>query len=460
LPRKKVLLVAAHFPPAGGGGVIRALKMARYLGEYDCDVWVLTREPRPNDIIDTSLLNEVPPSVKVIRSRDVDPYRWLHRLRPPAAAAPQDAAARASLGRRLAGSMTHRLRPPALKLLQYTAIPDDFYWWARATAPLGERLIREAGIDVIFTTSYPYSVHLLGYRLKRRTGALWIADFRDPWTQNIHRSGIAWRERLEERLERRVMAGADAITTVTPSFAAGFRAKYGDVIKRLEVIYNGFDPADYAGITPFPHDGRFTAAYTGLLYPKRSPRVLLEAVGELIAEGKVRRGEIVLRFAGRFATDTLLETRACVERLGLGGAVEIMGELAHREALGVLKGADALLLVGDTAPEAGAYIPGKLFEYMPVGRPILALVVPGEAQRIVEKYALGRVVHPLDKEGIKQAYWEMYRAWKDGRALSGTGPASPATGVEIFDRRYQAGQLARLMGELLDAQTTSGGRPA
>lgn len=459
MPRKKVLLVAAHFPPAGGGGVIRALKMAKYLGVYDCDVWVLTKEPRPGDIIDASLLHEIPPAVKVIRSRDVDPYRWLYRFRSPATNAPPAAAATAqpSPFKRLTGLLLRRFRPLALKLLQYTAIPDEFYWWARAAVPAGERVIREEGIDVIFTTSYPYSVHLLGYRLKRRTGALWIADFRDPWTQNIHRSGIPWRERLEERLERQVMATADAITTVTPSFAAGFRTKYGNVIKRLEVIYNGFDPADYVDITPFPHDGRFTAAYTGLLYPKRSPRVLLEAVGELIAEGKVRRDEIVLRFAGRFASDTLGETRACIARLGLGNAVEIMGELEHRRALEVLKGADLLLLIGDTAPEAGAYIPGKLYEYMAVGRPILALVMPGEASRIVEKHGLGRVVHPLDREGIKRAYLELYWAWKDGREPGGTVAGTGGVGLEIFDRRYQAAQLSRLMDELLAGRRRGAG---
>ncbi|MGQ9497475.1 MAG: glycosyltransferase [Desulfotomaculales bacterium] len=456
MARKKVLVLTAYFPPVGGSGAIPTLKLVKYLGEYDCDVLVLTKEPRHNDIVDPSLLREVPPAVRVVRSRDVDPYRWLYRFRPPAPQA-QAAAARPSLSGRVAAGLLRGLRSPALKILQYTAIPDDFYWWARATVPLGERIVRDEGVDVIFSNSNPYSVHLLGHRLKRRTGALWIANFYDPWTQNIHRSGIPWRERIEERMERRVMADADAVTTVTPSFAAGFRAKYGNVIKRLEVIYNGFDPDDYVDITPFPHDGRFTAAYTGLLYPKRSPRVLLEAVGELIAEGKVRRDEIVLRFAGRFATDTLAETRDCIERLALGGAVEIMGELEHQQALGVLKGADLLLLVGDTAPEAGAYIPGKLFEYMAVRRPILALVVPGEASRIIEKHALGRVVHPLDREGIKRAYLELHRAWKDGREPGGTAAGTGGAGLKIFDRRYQAAQLSRLIDELLAGRRRGAG---
>ena len=456
MARKKVLVLTAYFPPVGGSGAIPTLKLVKYLGEYDCDVLVLTKEPRHNDIVDPSLLREVPPAVRVVRSRDVDPYRWLYRFRPPAPQA-QAAAARPSLSGRVAAGLLRGLRSPALKILQYTAVPDDFYWWARATVPLGEKIVRDEGVDVIFSNSNPYSVHLLGHRLKRRTGVLWIANFYDPWTQNIHRSGIPWRERIEEQMEQQVMATADAITTVTPSFAHGFRAKYGNVIRRLEVIYNGFDPADYKDIVPFPHDGRFTAAYTGLLYPKRSPRVLLEAVGELVAEGRVRRDEIVLRFAGRFATGTLAETRDCVERLGLSGAVEIMGELEHRQALGVLKGADLLLLVGDTAPEAGAYIPGKLFEYMAVRRPILALVMPGEASRIVEKYALGRVVHPLDREGIKRAYLELYRAWKDGREPGGTAAGTGGTDLKIFDRRYQAAQLSRLMDELLAARRRGAG---
>ncbi|MEW5763104.1 MAG: glycosyltransferase family 4 protein [Bacillota bacterium] len=451
--RKKVLLITAYFPPVGGGGVMRALKMAKYLGEFGCDLWVLSKVPRHNDILDPSLLAEVPPSVRVVRTRDVDPYRWLYRLRPPVGAGVQAAetVARPPLLKRAGTAALGHLKPLALKLLQYTAIPDEFYWWARAAVPPGEKIIRREGIEVVFSTSHPYSVHLLGYWLKKRTGALWIADFRDPWTQNIHRSGIPWRERIEERMERRVMTGADAVTTVTPSFAAGFRAKYGNAIKRLEVIYNGFDPADYSSLAPAPHDGRFTAAYAGILYEKRSPRALLEAVAELLTEGTVRREEIRLRFAGSFDTPGSTTHYELVRRLGLEDVVEIMGKLPHREALAVLKGADLLLLIGDAVPEAEAYIPGKLYEYMAVGRPVLALVAPGEAERIVGECRLGRVVHPADKEGIKQAYREMYRAWKEGRLPRLT--EMTAAKFNIYNRRYQAGQLAQLMEELLAGRT-------
>jgi glycosyltransferase involved in cell wall biosynthesis len=272
----------------------------------------------------------------------------------------------------------------------------------------------------------------------------------------MHRSGIAWRERLEERLEARVIRRADAVTTVTAQFAENFREKYGAAIKRLELIYNGFDRADFAGLEPLPRDeGKFRAVYAGIFYQKRNPRLLLEAVKELIDEGLIRREEIQLSFAGVFDYPGYSENADCVERLGLSDVVEVLGNLPHKEALRLMKSADVLLLVSDVSPDAGAYIPGKLYEYMGVGKPILALNMPGEAAEIIRRFRLGRVADPTDKAAIKAAYRELYEAWRAKRQAAGGSTAENpsaddfAERVKPYERREQARQLARLMDELI-----------
>ncbi|MCK9910637.1 glycosyltransferase, partial [Microbacteriaceae bacterium K1510] len=254
-------------------------------------------------------------------------------------------------------------------------------------------------------TSGPVTNHLIAYQLAAQFGCKWVADFRDPWTQNMHQSGIPWRERLEERMEARVMAKADAITTVTATFAANFRKKHGSRIKRLELIYNGFDRADFANLTPaHTAPGKFHAVYAGILYQKRNPRLLLTAIRELIDEGKVNRSDLMLSFAGVFDYPGYSENRDCVQALGLQDIVRVLGNLPHKEALGMMKGADAQLLIGDVASDAGAYIPGKLYEYMGIGKPILALNKAGEATEIIEQFHLGQVADPEDKEAMKKAY--------------------------------------------------------
>jgi len=472
---KNVLMICYIFPPIGGGGVPRPLKMAKYLGEFGWNVHVLTVDPVYHPTLDPSLLAQVPQEVKIYRAKELPLLP--KRGGTAAAAAKRDAsgtagqayqanAGAASPAAREAGAnaavevparpswkaaLKKQLFQFLKKLKPYLLIPDDQILWLPAAVKLGRKIIQEERIDVIFSTSGPVTNHLVARKLAREAGCKWVADFRDPWTQNMHASGIAWRERLEERMEERVMAEADAITTVTATFAENFRKKHGTRIKRLELIYNGFDKADFAGLEPgCAVPGKFHAVYAGILYQKRNPRLLLQAVRELIDEGQVEREDILLSFAGVFDYPGYTENQDCVQRLGLEEQVRVLGNLPHREALSLMKGADALLLIGDISPDAGAYIPGKLYEYMGIGKPILALNKAGEATEIIRQFGLGQVADPEDKEAIKEAYLALYREWK---ANGATGEAERGADfferVKRYERREQARQLARLMDELI-----------
>jgi glycosyltransferase involved in cell wall biosynthesis len=443
---RSVLIICYIFPPIGGGGVPRPLKMAKYLGEFGWKVHVLTVDPVYHATLDPSLLAQVPADVTIHRAKE-----WPLLPRRGGGAAPA-AGGEAALARR---SLTATLKQQAVGLLKkvkpYLLIPDDQILWLPNALKLGREIIRREKIDVIFSTSGPVTNHLVARRLAREFGVKWVADFRDPWTQNMHSSGIAWRERLEEHMEAGVMAEADAITTVTTTFAENFRKKHGSRIRRLELIYNGFDQADFVGLTPqYTAPGKFHAVYAGILYQKRNPRLLLRAIRELIDAGEVAREDLQLSFAGVFDYPGYSENRDCVEALQLGDVVRVLGNLPHKQALGLMKGADALLLIGDVSPDAGAYIPGKLYEYMGIGKPILALNKAGEATQIIEAFRLGQVADPEDKEAIKQAFLKLYREWKErGAAGAAERDDDFAERVKPYERREQARQLAELMNELV-----------
>ncbi|WNC16550.1 glycosyltransferase family 4 protein [Brevibacillus brevis] len=445
-----VLIICYIFPPIGGGGVPRPLKMAKYLGEFGWNVHVLTVEPAYHATLDPSLLAQLPPGVKIHRAKE-----W--KLLPNRGAAAASASGTsAESGQPSRTSVKTVLKKQVVSLLKkakpYLLIPDDQILWLPNAVKLGREIMEKEKIDVIFSTSGPVTNHLVARKLAGEFACKWVADFRDPWTQNMHTSGIAWRERMEERMEADVMLEADAITTVTATFAQNFRSKHGERIKRLELIYNGFDQADFEGLTPgHTAAGKFHAVYAGILYQKRNPRLLLRAIRELIDAGQVDPADVQLSFAGVFDYPGYSENRDCVEELGLGSIVRVLGNLPHKEALGLMKGADALLLIGDVSSDAGAYIPGKLYEYMGIGKPILALNKAGEATEIIEKFRLGRVADPEDKEAIKQAYLQLYQEWKHqgsgGQAERGEDFAER---VKPYERREQARQLAALMDDLLE----------
>ncbi|USG64263.1 glycosyltransferase family 4 protein [Brevibacillus ruminantium] len=443
---RNVLLICYYFPPIGGGGVPRALKMAKYLGDFGWNVHVLTVDPVYHATLDPTLLAQLPEGVAIHRAkeRQLIPRRG-KAAAGEAAAAPQTAPQT---------SFKSRIKQQVIGLLKkvkpYILIPDDQILWLPQALKVGREIMHQEKIDVIFSTSGPVTNHLIAQRLAKEFGCKWVADFRDPWTQNMHTSGIGWRERLEERMEMRVMADADAITTVTATFAENFRQKHGERIRRMELIYNGFDQEDFIGLTPaYTAPDKFHAVYAGILYQKRNPRLLLQAIHELIDEQKVNREDLLLSFAGVFDYPGYTENQDCVEALGLGDIVRVLGNLPHKQALSLMKGADALLLIGDVSPDAGAYIPGKLYEYMGIGKPILSLNKPGEATGIIETFRLGQVADPEDKEAMKRAYLQLYREWKEQGATGNTDRGDEfAERVKPYERREQARQLAELMNEL------------
>lgn len=463
LDKKKVLIIAYLFPPIGGGGVQRALKMAKYLGRFGWEVHVLTVDPDHHVSLDNSLLEQLPQDVHIHRSKELK--LWNKNDKTTNSTQPVSASNTRSPNRSIKQSIMTLFK----KIKNSLLVPDDQILWYPFAARKGLEIMKEHRIDVIFSTSGPYTNHLVGRYLKRKTGKAWIADFRDPWTQNMHHTNARWRAKLEERLERQVLRESDCLLTVTQSFANNFKQKYPKEIKKLEVIHNGYDREDYeqfnSGLSENISDGKFTLIYTGIFYKERNPRMLLKAVEELLNEKVIPKERIHLQFAGVFDYPGNHENMDCVRELGLEKVVEILGHLPHNKALQAMKKANVLMLVNDSHPESGNYIPGKLYEYMAIGHPILALSLPGESTHIIKQYHLGEIVDPRSLEQMKSALLKLYQEWKkteqDLKSNLNETKADPANepiihhkiaepprpSALLYERKEQARMLAELMDE-------------
>ena len=224
-------------------------------------------------------------------------------------------------------------------------------------------------VDVVVSTFGPRSSHIIASNMKRHNpGLLWIADYRDLWS-NSHLAGYSARERRKQQAleEATVGARADVITTVSDEMAEQQREF---LRKPVWVIPNGFDtevaPPEDAG----PASGCSRIVYTGMIYRgHRDPTPLFIALKELLVEGRINAGSIRVEFYGPL--ERWLEE--AIVSFGLESLVDVHGRVSRDVCLAQQREADLLLLLESGAAEAAGVLTGKLFEYLAAGRPILSL---------------------------------------------------------------------------------------
>lgn len=382
----KALIVSFYFPPAGGGGVQRPLKLAQYLPAMGIETHVLAPD---------------------------DP-RWIHRddgLRTPSQAWVHRARYVGVSGGKpsevLAGTQgLERAVTQARLQLRRLVVPDENATWALTAIPAGIRLVRRHEIDVVVSTSPPGSTHLIAAAIARATGTRWVADLRDSLVAHAHRradtTATKAKAAMHERVARLVANRADAITCVSEAISEETRALGPQ--HRVVTIPNGADFDDVAGLEYTPGE-RFRITHTGSFFGRRDPRPFLQALRDSGLD-------VVARFLGDFReTD-----RAWAADLELGDRLELLPYAPRVESLALQRDSDALLLlIPDAGGRGKGVLSGKVFEYIAVGRPILAAVPPdGAAAELIRETGAGVVAAPDDPAAIRSALEELHARWREG----------------------------------------------
>ena len=372
----KVLLVTMYFPPAGGAGVHRPLKLARHLAELGLEVHVLAPDDPKWVHRDASL--RVPDGVTVHRARN---------LGPPA---------RLRADELFGARPLERVGTRALVTFRRLLVPDASVIWSLNAARATGQLVRSNGIDVVLTTSPPISVNLAGLA-GNRAGARWVADLRDSFLTPDRRRHV----RGERRLQRLVARRADAIVTATRGIAEEMRAL--EPRGPVELIENACDFEDFEGLD-YRRGDRFRLTHTGSFVGRRDARPFFEALART-------NGSTVARFVGGLRASD----EPFIRSLGLGERLEVVPFQPHDRTLALQRDSDALLLLlADSGAAGRKILSAKLFEYLAAGRPILAIVPPdGEAAEVVREAGAGIVVAPDDVEGIAAALEELERRWRE-----------------------------------------------
>ena len=420
-------MLAHHFPPAGGSGSNRALAFTRYLPEYGWQPTVITPGAAWAANRDEELLQEVPEGVRVVRTRS-----W----EPAPARSPQTVT-------RETANRTSQPTPATLKshLGHLKRFPDAHAGWL----PFALAAARRQPYDVAYSSSGPFTSHVLGLILRRITRKPWVAELRDGWyrwNRAIFPDYPAWRDGLERRLEAAAIRSADRVILVTDRMAEAFRRQYADLpAAHFGVVSNGFDPLQFAQPAPPEAQGGWHVLHAGALYYGRSLASFLQAARHLVNTDRAFAEDFRLTLLGTLDAAARRE----VDASGLGSRVQRLDQAEHVAAIRAMRSADALLLVANTTPGAEATVPGKLFEYLAVGRPVIA-VAPAESSSadVLDATGGGWLAAADSVEAItctlRQAYAERERR-------------SSAAEIARFDRRRLAGDLAHVFDEVTAGAT-------
>lgn len=402
--RRRLLVVCYFFPPLAGGGVHRVLGFTRHLPDHGWDCTVVCAGPEDYWVSDESLVAQVRPGTEVVRVTGGSALSAWLRLR-------------GGGGGRRSGRTFGWLR----RLSDWWLLPDSYAGWARrARGVVADRLSR-GDIDAVMTSSPPDSAHLAAPRAPGPRGAAparavpWVADFRDPWVAlHLRRPPSGWHAARHRALERAVLGQADLVLTASRTDAQRI-TDAGVPVKALQHLPNGFEPAPTAQA---PRDAAFcTFVWSGTLASMPDTETFLDALHELLAHDAPARRVVRVRFVGPFEQG--YADRA--EALGLTGIVRFEGPRAHPETRAAQAQADVLLLW--KPPNVPTMVPGKLYEYLDAGRPVLAVLDPTDEAAVMVRDGGGTVVSPRDRAALTEALRATLARWRAGPLASAARPA-------------------------------------
>lgn len=406
-------MVAYHYPPEGSSsGVLRTLKFSKYLPALGWQPHVLTLREELYRIKDEQLLRDIPPDVVIHRTRAFDATYHL----------------------------AVRGRYPAV-----FAVPDRFATWLPFGVARGLRVIRKYRVRVLFSTSPLPTAHLIAASLQSLTRLPWIADFRDPWIEDgLYPKPGSARYHVESVLEALVIRRATRVTVTTEHFRREMLARYPALRPdRIATILNGYDEDDFAGLDDVGPASKFEILHAGLVTPEyRDPLPLLRALRACITRGWITHQDARVVFLGG---GPYLESRVfseAVRELELGDIVQVLGRIPYRATIRRMAGAAVLLLL-QASDDTRTLIPAKAFEYLRIGRPILALAGDGATADLVRDNDAGIVTDAGDQAAIESALVSLYKRWL---GLEPHGRLNHAHALP-----FERAALTRTLAEILDS---------
>ena len=399
--KKKVLLIAYHFPPEMSGGAARPYSLYKYLPKYGYEVFVVTQ----------NRYGQLPDEKNIFRFDSL--VGWRHDF--------------------TSTKFFYKIISKLKNIFGFCAESDVY--WAKNVLAAADKIIKENGIQLVYAT-YPAGEALnLGMKIAEKYRLPLVSEFRDGLLLDpIVRAGF-WQKFLKSRFERRVMANSSAVITVGKRYADYFRNQYEK--KEVYTVYNGYDLDDFAPArSAKPAGNKRKIAHFGALGASRKRDIspLFRALGRLKESGLIDKDNFELSLMGR----CINEEKAKISDYGLSDIIKIYAPMDRAAGLKKIAAEyEFLLLYG--VPGQNAVIPGKLFEYLNLGKPIIGICGNNESGEIIKATGTGEVCG-FDAEAIAGLFRKF---------LAGDYEFRPNRAeIDKYDRERQAGQIAAILDKI------------
>lgn len=415
---KRVLFIAYLFPPINNSGTQRPAKFAKYLAGYGWEPTVITAAVFDGHPVDDGLMADIPAGAQVVR---------VPMLNERIGAQVTSLAGGSRIGHRLGDALSWRMR------MRYHT-PDMYALWKPTVMRAAMQIFNHGGFDAIYATGFPWTSLLIGRDLAKATGRPLVADFRDLWAgENLFRSERPQHDQ-ELALEALVVEDATVVVSASASIGRQLAAAHPAAARdKFVTIHNGFDAEDFMAECRRDPAQKFRVVFTGVWKEGYNPAELYDSV-DWIRRSHPRLLEGVEVIAAGF-------TPGEAHRRGLSAHIDERGVVSHDEAVRLMRSADILYL-SHVDPERQWVVPGKLYEYLASGSPVLALTPPDrETGQIIEAVG-GGVALPGDDPGM------LFETLEEACRLKmlRVAPRNPEA-LASFERRRLTAKLAAVLDD-------------
>lgn len=357
---KRVLVISYYWPPAGGIGVLRNLKLIKYFREFGWEPVVLVPENAHYPYEDQGNFKDIPENLEILKVKIWEPF----------------AAFKLLSGRKKNDTLNNivqvRSRKTALMddlgiwIRGNFFIPDARSFWIKPSVKFLLEYLRKNPVDAIFTDGPPHTNTYIGCKVSQQLNIPWIADFQDPWTQVDYYKDMKIGRRADRKhkaMEQEVFRTARKISVASPTWKKDLESIGA---KNVEVLYYGYDEADFANRPRTKSVETLVISHAGLLGIDRCPDLFLEKLADYVKQNP--DAKIVLKLAGQVDYGVREKIQAC----GLELITEYLGTIPREAALNLVMESHVLLLPLNKQDNAQGRIPGKLYEYLRSYNKILA----------------------------------------------------------------------------------------
>jgi glycosyltransferase involved in cell wall biosynthesis len=441
---KKVLFISRSFPPENISAAQRPFNFVKYLPQFGWKPYVVTTK-KHTGLLDYSLLNKIDRDILVeeVFSLDPDNLRSLFRLNEGKA------------GKRKIGYFFLKTVLKLYSALYYRAIIIDYYdGWTPCGLIKSLKLIKKARIDLIYVHGQPPSSFVVGLFIKKITGMPLVIDYDDSWTTSFYeKKQKNIKKIIRQRIEAELLKTADKVISVKKTTINEIMETFCGIEKnKFELITNGYDPNDFAGFVK-TKNSEFVITYTGTICDKYyySPESFLKAISELIAEKKLSKDSLKIKFIGILIERYKERFLKLIHELNIDDTIEIIGHRTHQECIEYQMKSDLLLYIiesldgKDISYQYAGVLPAKIFEYIYTGVPILAIIPPGFEADLIQKAKTGFVAEPNNVNSIKKVLFEIYEKYKCGQLCIDPNIEE----IRKYDRRELTKKLAGVFDKVI-----------